>query len=96
MKCFVQMIPCHSLKNIFQQMEELIIWGYYLQAVDPVFSPDSCCAATAMKELAAALRTQDQAVIANAYGNAFTLVYEDVCRIVSQIPGCSCLLPDRQ
>lgn len=63
-------------------MEELIIWGYYLQAVDPVFSPDSCCAATAMKELAA-LRTQDQAVIANAYGNAFTLVYEDVCRIVS-------------
>ena len=77
-------------------MEELIIWGYYLQAVDPAFSPDSCCAATAMKELAAALRTRDKAVIENAYGNDFTRVDEDVCRIVSQIPGCSCLLPDRQ
>ena len=62
------------LKKHFSANEELIIWGYYLQAVDPAFSPDSCCAATAMKELAAALRTRDQAVIANAYGNAFTLV----------------------
>ena len=77
-------------------MEELIIWGYYLQAVDPVFSPESCCAATAMKELAGALRNPDQAGLAKGLGKAFTLVYEDGCRIVSPIPGCSCLLPDRQ
>lgn len=83
MDSFTQMTPCHSLKNIFGQLEELIIWGHYLQAADPALFPDPHHISAAMEQVVKALKTHTG--LADAYGNAFSLIYRDVCSVISQM-----------
>ncbi|MBS6646240.1 MAG: GntR family transcriptional regulator [Clostridiaceae bacterium] len=92
MNSFIQLMPFHSLKNIFGQLEELIIWGHYLQTADKALYPDPRGMAAAMEEFVSALNTHDPSALADAYGNAFTQLYEDVLKVISQIPDCSGLL----
>ena len=77
------MLPCHSLKCIYSQLDELIIWGHYLQAADESLFPDPCHVSIAMKELVQA--SKNHAYLAEAYGNAFAAVYKDVNTVTSQM-----------
>lgn len=86
MNSFIHLVPHHSLKNIFSQLEELILWGHYLQIVDPSYYPQPYNTAIAMNELLAALKEQNHTRIADAYGNAFLLIYQDVCTVLSKVP----------
>lgn len=83
MSSFIQMLPCHSLKCIYSQLDELIIWGHYLQAADESLFPDPCHVSIAMKELVQAAK--NHAYLAEAYGNAFAAVYKDVNTVTSQM-----------
>ncbi|MFR6328261.1 MAG: hypothetical protein ACLUOI_05165 [Eisenbergiella sp.] len=83
MSSVFQMLPCHSLKCIYSQLDELIIWGHYLQAADESLFPDPCHVSIAMKELVQAAK--NHAYLAEAYGNAFAAVYKDVNTVTSQM-----------
>ena len=39
MSLLIQLSPCHSLKNIYRQMNEFLLWGYYLRSADTSLYP---------------------------------------------------------
>lgn len=83
MNSFIQMLPCHSLRYIYGQLDELIIWGHYLQAADDSLFPDPRHISAAMEELVEAVKNRTG--LAKAYGNAFASIYRDVCAVTSQM-----------
>lgn len=86
MNCFIQLIPYHSLKNIFQQLDDLIIWGHYLQTVGESYHQDRSEIADAMGNIATALKDENIEGLPDAFGRAFSLIYQDVCGVISQLP----------
>lgn len=81
---FIQLLPYHSLKNIFRQLDDLLIWGYYMQAIDKSFYPDFSEMARAMDTVVAALKDQRSDALPDAFSNAFSLVYQNVCVVFSK------------
>lgn len=84
MNTFIQLLPYQSLKNIFQQLDDLLIWGHYMQAIDKSFYPDYCEMALAMDDIVTALKAQRIDALPDAFSNAFTLVYQNVCMVFSK------------
>ena len=39
MHSVIHLVPCHSLKNIFLQLDDILIWGYYLLSIDESYYP---------------------------------------------------------
>ncbi|RGY95922.1 GntR family transcriptional regulator [Clostridium sp. AM58-1XD] len=83
---FIQLLPYHSLKNIFRQLDDLLIWGHYMQAIDKSFYPDYSELALAMDAVVTALKGQRSDVLPDAFSNAFSLVYKNVCMVFSKHP----------
>lgn len=87
MNAFIQLLPYHSLKNIFRQLDDLLIWGYYMQAIDKSFYPDYSEMALAMDAVVTALKDQRIDALPEAFSNAFALVYQNVCIVFSKLTG---------
>ncbi len=88
MNGLIQMLPGHCLKNIFAQLDELMLWGNYLRSVDQALFPDASDTAAAIEALTTALKNQDMTGVADAYGKIFSSIYHNVCQGIAQIPGC--------
>lgn len=84
MNTFIQLLPYQSLKNIFRQLDDLLIWGHYMQAIDKSFYPDYSEMAFAMDDVVTALKAQRSDALPDAFSNAFTLVYQNVCMVFSK------------
>lgn len=88
MNTFIQLLPYQSLKNIFRQLDDLLIWGHYMQAIDQSFYPDYSEMAFAMDDVVTALKAQRSDALPDAFSNAFTLIYQNVCMVFSKFhPG---------
>lgn len=83
---FIQLLPYYSLKNIFRQLDDLLIWGHYMQAIDTSFYPDFSDMASAMDAVVAALKDQRSEALPDAFSNAFSMVYQNVCAVFSKYP----------
>lgn len=77
MHCLIQLSACHSLKNIFQQLNELLLWGYYLQSALPY--PEFEELRAAMEEVKDCVRQQKQEKLPQALERAFLQIYRDIC-----------------
>lgn len=91
MNTFIQLLPYQSLKNIFRQLDDLLIWGHYMQAIDKSFYPDYSEMALAMDVVVTALKAQRIDSLPDAFSNAFTLVYQNVCLVFSKFHSGSIL-----
>lgn len=86
MNTFIQLLPYQSLKNIFRQLDDLLIWGHYMQAIDKSFYPDYSEMALATDAVVTALKDQRIDALPDAFSHAFTLVYQNVCMVFSKFP----------
>ena len=86
MNAFIQLLPHQSLKNIFRQLDDLLIWGHYLQAADKSLHQDNSEISLAMNAVVAALKAQRSDALPDAFSNAFVLVYQNVCMVLSKSP----------
>lgn len=84
MNSYIQLLPHHSLKNIFRQLDDLLIWGHYLLAIDKPFYPDYSDMSLAMDTVATVLKTKNDEALPDAFSNAFSLVYQNVCEVLSK------------
>lgn len=89
MNAFIQLLPYQSLKNIFRQLDDLLIWGHYMQAIDKSYYPDYSEIALAMEAVITALKAQRIDALPDAFSNAFALIYQDVCMVLSKLPSGS-------
>ena len=78
---------CHTnpLKNIFRQLDDLLIWGHYMQAIDKSYYPDYSEIALAMEAVITALKAQRSDALPDAFSNAFALIYQDVCMVLLKL-----------
>ena len=83
---FIQLMPYHSLQNIFRQLDDLILWGHYLRPIDESYYIDYSNVAAAMSTVVAALKRQDCSSLPDAFSGAFSLYYQNVCSITSRLP----------
>ena len=86
MSCVIQFAPCHSLQNIYRQLDELMIWGYCLQSVDELYFPAAGTTAEAMKNVVEAFKDKDQQRLPEAIEKAFLQIYRDTHTVISQLP----------
>lgn len=86
MTFIIHSVPTHSLKNIYRQVNELLVWGYYLEAVDKKLYPNSKKTASAMHELITALEAEDEQRIPNALKQAFLQIYRDSYTLIKRLP----------
>lgn len=84
MNSYIQLLPHHSLKNIFRQLDDLLIWGHYLQAIDKSFHPDYSELALAMDTVVTALKNKNIEALPDAFSNAFSLVHQNVYEVLSK------------
>lgn len=84
MNSYIQLLPHHSLKNIFRQLDDLLIWGHYLQAIDKSFYSDYSELALAMDTVVTALKNKNLEALPDAFSNAFSLVYQNVYEVLSK------------
>jgi len=84
MNAFIQLLPYQSLRNIFRQLDDLLIWGHYMQAIDNSFYPGYSEMALAMDAVVTALKDQRCEALPDAFSNAFTLVYQNVGMVFSK------------
>lgn len=83
---FIQLLPHHSLKNIFRQLDDLLIWGHYMRAIDKSFYPDNSEMFLAMDAVVAALKDRRSDALPDVFCNAFSLIYKNVCTVFSKCP----------
>lgn len=83
MNCSIHLAPCHSLQNIYKQLNELMIWGYYLQSLDEALYPDSNQVESVMKEVIAAFHAENTEHLPLALEKAFMQIYHDVRTAIS-------------
>ncbi|MFQ9872313.1 MAG: hypothetical protein ACLRVT_04655, partial [Oscillospiraceae bacterium] len=93
MSCFHQWAPCQSLKNIYYQLSELMLWGYYLKPLDSFYHQDLTGTQQAMRMVVSALLHPGQEGLPQAMQEAFLQIYRDVSAILSRLYGESLTLP---
>ena len=86
MDILIQLAPCHSLKNIYLQLNDFLIWGYYLFAIDESLYVNDGKTLQAMKDVAACLQGKGSAALPDVLENAFWQIYQDIHTVVSRSP----------
>lgn len=86
MDILIQLSPCHSLKNIYLQLNDFLIWGYYLFAIDESLYVNDGKTLQAMKDVAACLQGKGSAALPDILENAFSQIYQDIHTVVSCLP----------
>ncbi len=92
MHCAVHMAPCHSLQNIYRQLDDTLLWGYYLLSIDESYYPDPHVLKQATEQVVEALKAPSRAGLPDALDQAFRQIYRDVCTIISRFPETADLL----
>lgn len=87
MGCMIHLAPSFALKNIFSQLNEQLLWGYYLRSVERSPKPDLHPVTEAMKAVTKALKEPAHSALPSALERAFLLIYEDVQTAVNQAIG---------
>lgn len=93
MSCFQQSAPCQSLKNIYCQLNELMLWGYYLKPRKDSYDQDLTRTQQAMRAVVDALLRPEQEGLPAALQDAFIQIYRDVFASLSKLYGASLTLP---
>ena len=93
MDYMIQFAPCHSLSNIYYQLNELILWGYYLYAVDASYYAPQEKLQFLMHDVVKALREKDTSALPSALENAFLQIYRDIYSVIAQLPCGTDFLP---
>lgn len=93
MGLLIRIVPFHSLKNIYRQMNELLLWGYYLFSAEaaPATALDEIL--TAMENVVSALKNPQQTRLSDAFYKAFAKIYQDVLAVVATLPCAAQLHP---
>ncbi|WP_416325781.1 GntR family transcriptional regulator [[Eubacterium] hominis] len=81
-----QSMPTHSLKNIFQQLDELLVWGYYFKAVDESLYADQRKTIATFHTLMEVLEDDNEEKINLALKQTFLQIYHDVYFMISKMP----------
>lgn len=84
--CLIQFSPYHSMKNIYRQLNEAILWGYYLKSVaEEEESPYPKAIQEAFLSFIKAAKEKDCNAFAASMQSAFTLIYMQTRQIVSAV-----------
>lgn len=82
----IQLAPCHSLKNIYLQLNELMLWGYYFKLIDNDLYTGSGRIMEAMLEVVDAFKANDSGSLPAALEKAFLYIYNDILVYIDQLP----------
>lgn len=86
MHSVIHLVPCHSLKNIFLQLDDILIWGYYLLSIDESYYPSLEPLTEIAQKVRDALKEPGYAGFSNALDQAFRKIYQNVCLTMSHFP----------
>ena len=86
MDFIIQSVPTHSLKNIFLQLNDLLVWGYYLEPVDEAFYSDSKETQEAVQRLLNELEKETVENISAALQCVFLQIYRDIYHVILRLP----------
>lgn len=86
MEFIIDSMPAHSLKNIYKQLNDLLVWGYYLEAVDESLYPDPQKSADTIQQLLATLNKGEDKEVASALKQTFLQIYRNVYSVVLKMP----------
>lgn len=86
MDFIIHAVPAYSLKNIYLQLNDLLVWGYYMEAVDKSYYSDSTHTEAAIQALLTALKSEEAGSISNALQRVFLQIYRDVYHVISKLP----------
>lgn len=86
MSLLIQLAPFHCLKNIYRQMNELLLWGYYLRSAEEAYYPGPRRVKEKMKTVIEALRHPAQTSLPEALEQAFLQVYQDIYAVIAKLP----------
>ena len=86
MDFIIQSVPTHSLKNIFLQLNDLLVWGYYLEPVDEAFYSDSKETQEAVQKLLNELEIESFENISAALQRVFLQIYRDIYHVILRLP----------
>ena len=92
MNYFIRSAPYHALQNIYRQLNELIIWGHYLQAADPSLYPDCGAITREMKRIVTVMQGNDYGELPAALKRFFSLIHRNISILISNIPELSSLV----
>ena len=93
MDYMIQFAPCHSLSNIYSQLNELLLWGYYLYAADASYYAPQEKLQALMRDVVKALREKDSSALPAALEKAFLQIYRDIHFVIAQLPWGTDFLP---
>lgn len=82
----IHAVPTHSLKNIFQQVNELLVWGYYLEAVDESYYADIKLTIKDIQKLVSALHECSDEDVPAILKQMFLQIYCNTYRVISKLP----------
>ncbi|MCH1983030.1 GntR family transcriptional regulator [Ruminococcus sp. OA3] len=85
MNYMIHSAPCHSLQNIYQQLNELLLWGNYLLFADETLYPDTSSVSRTTADIADALRTREQAALPELTERFFSQSYEGIYSLVARL-----------
>lgn len=86
MSLLIHLAPFHCLKNIYRQMNELLLWGYYLRSAEEAYYPGPSRIKEKMKTVIEALRHPAQTSLPEALEQAFLQVYQDIYAVIAKLP----------
>lgn len=86
MDFIIQSVPTHSLKNIFLQLNDLLVWGYYLEPVDEAFYSDSKETQEAVQRLLNELEKETVENTSAALQCVFLQIYRDIYHVILRLP----------
>lgn len=86
MDFIIQSVQSHSLKNIYQQLNDLLVWGYYLETVDQALYADSKKTEIAIHDFLSVLKEKDNEAFPCALQHVFLQVYRDLYHVILKLP----------
>ncbi|WP_105205118.1 GntR family transcriptional regulator [Neobittarella massiliensis] len=86
MGCLVALSPHHALQNIYSQLNELLLWGYYLQVSPQVLHRGHDWASSGAQQLLQAVAREDGDAFVAALSHNFNALYQQVCALLAQLP----------
>lgn len=86
MDFIIESMPAQSLKNIYTQLNDLLVWGYYLEAADESLYPDPQKSTDTIQQLLMALNKGHDKEVARALKQTFLQIYRNVYSVVLKMP----------
>lgn len=82
--CLIDLVPWHSMENIYQQLNEVMLWGYYLQSAElEQNQPFTCAIRQDLAAFIQAAKAGDRSVFAASMESAFLHIYTSLYQLLS-------------